>query len=157
MSLKFTCLLKKHLQLSILSLILRIVMGILFIFSGVVKIFHLHEFIITVTNYKILPEFFVPYFALCLPILEYILGFFLIFRVYVYYVSRILFFLVVTFIIAILINIGRNNLVECGCFGYFFSDIIGWKTLIRDLFILAALFYLSLNPKKKHTSLKSKQ
>ena len=126
-----------------ITLIGRLLIGILFIVSGLTKLFALDRFIITVYQFKLIPEFIIPYFAFTLPIIEYLLGFSLLLGMFIRQAAQGLQFLVVTFILAIIINLIRGNIVECGCFGNFIVEHISISILLRDFLLLSLSIFIS--------------
>ncbi len=127
---------------SILVFIFRIFIGIIFCISGSIKLFTYWEFVQTVYEFKIIPEIFVTEFAFILPIIEYILGVLLILGLFIKKACAALIFLLFLFIIAIAINLWRENLIECGCFGFMMREYIGWKLLFRDFLLITILGYM---------------
>lgn len=44
--------------------------------------------------------------------------------------------LLITFIIAMLINVIRHNIMNCNCFGPYFKEQIGTRSIIRNVLLL---------------------
>lgn len=126
-----------------ITLIVRLLIGILFIVSGFTKLFALDRFVIAVYQFKLIPEIIIPYFALTLPIVEYLLGIILLLGMFIRQAVRLLQFLIITFVFAIIINLVRGNIVECGCFGDFIVEHIGFSILLRDFLLLGLLIFIS--------------
>jgi len=123
------------LQSPYLSATLRVILGALFVAASWDKILHPARFAEDVANYAILPPLFVNLWALILPWLEMIAGLFLIAGFLSRSSSLILSALLVSFIVAIFINIARGAEIDCGCFGT--GEELGGITLLRDLVMLA--------------------
>jgi len=97
---------KKYLIFSI-----RLLIGILFIISGISKIIDLNSFQKTLKVIYI-PEFFVSYISFLLPIFEIFLGIFLSIGILTRFISIVMFLLVVIFTIMISIQMIIGNSVE---------------------------------------------
>jgi uncharacterized membrane protein YphA (DoxX/SURF4 family) len=129
------------------TLVLRLVLGALLIFSGIFKVIDPENFHATVARYDILPETIVPYAVLLIPYLEVILGLFLAFGYKVQASSFISIVLFIAYIVLISVSLARGNTFDCGCFelnrfGLNIDETIGIKVIIRDIMILAAFIVL---------------
>jgi putative oxidoreductase len=118
-----------------LALLLRIVLGGLFVWASGHKILHPQLFAEEVANYGILPPVLVNLCALILPWVELIAGSFLILGLFTRSSALTLCLLLLVFLIAISLNLFRGIQIECGCFGP--GEELGWPTLVRDLLMLA--------------------
>lgn len=118
-----------------LSVILRVLLGALFVAASWDKILHPARFAEDVANYGILPPFLVNLFSLILPWAEMIAGLFLILGFLSRSSGLVLLVLLVSFIVGISINIVRGSQIDCGCFGS--GEELGVITLLRDLVMLA--------------------
>lgn len=131
--------------------------GGLFIYASIDKILNPHAFARIVYNYAILPDVLIYPFALFLPWVESIAGFFLIISVFRRTSAIMLSSLLGVFIIAIAFNLIRGLNFDCGCFTTVSSsegsDPAG--LLIRDILILIPALVIALNPKYKNTASQS--
>jgi uncharacterized membrane protein YphA (DoxX/SURF4 family) len=123
----------------------RIILGSVFIFASIDKIFHPEAFAAILHNYKLLPDILIYTPALFLPWIELIGGSFLIAGIFTRGSAFILNSLLLIFIMAITINLIRGINFDCGCF----STIPGengstYFLLIRDMILLipGAMIYL---------------
>lgn len=121
---------------------LEILLGILFIYSGIIKILNPFEFFLTVAKYGILPDKLINLFSTTLPFFEIVSGFFLLSGILTggasFFVSLLLFL----FTLAILYVIIRGFSFECGCFKIFGKEQkTGILLILRNLL----LFAFSLN------------
>ncbi len=120
--------------------ILRLVMGGIFVYAGIIKILAPDEFLIAVQSYHILPYSLAVATAFYLPWLELFCGLALWFRTA--YRGSLSILIVLTIVFAVFIVSGwvRGLDIACGCFGT--TDLSGanylWL-LTRD-----ALFFLAL-------------
>ncbi len=127
-----------------LYIILRIILGIIFIWASWDKILDPKAFARVVDNYALLPPFLVRLTAITLPWVEAICGVLLISGYFVKGSAFIVDILMIIFILAFVVNIYRGIDISCGCFsntvepregGYFFD-------ILRDLLILGAGGYV---------------
>ena len=129
----------------ITALVLRIVLGYIFIYASLDKIRHPDLFAEAVYNYQLLPEIAVNLVAICLPWLELFSGSLLVLGLWVQGSILIVSGLMLVFIGALGINLARGLDVHCGCFITQSSDPITIFTLFRDsLFLLLALYLFYL-------------
>ncbi len=117
-------------------------MGILFIIAAVSKLFAVNHFIEVIIKFDILPITIIPFFALFIIFIEYVLGILLVLGIFIRYAVPGLLLLMSVFIFATLINIFRGNFVECGCFGNILNEKIGWYTLFRDFLIVGLILLI---------------
>lgn len=126
-----------------LTLVIRILLGIMFIFSAWFKIADPYSFSITLQRYNIIPEILIPYASIIIPFIELTLGLLLIAGFMTRASSFLAAMLMIVFIIAISINIFRGENFDCGCLEISrlgISENVGWPVVLRD-FIFIALLY----------------
>jgi uncharacterized membrane protein YphA (DoxX/SURF4 family) len=117
--------------------LLRLIMGGIFFYASYDKILHPDRFAEAVANYKLLPRVLVNLFALVLPWLEAVCGFFLIAGIFEW--ASLTFYngLLIMFMSAIALSLIRGLNIDCGCFT---SDPevgkMNWLTFLRDLTML---------------------
>ncbi|MGB6930228.1 MAG: MauE/DoxX family redox-associated membrane protein [Syntrophobacteria bacterium] len=126
----------------ITALVLRMVLGCVFIYASLDKIRHPDLFAEAVYNYQLLPEVAVNLVAICLPWLELLSGSLLVLGLWMQGSILILSGLMVVFIGALGINLARGLDVHCGCFITQSTDPITILTLFRDSLFLLLAFYL---------------
>lgn len=100
-----------------LLLIIRIIIGFIFIYAGAEKISDPEAFAISISNYRLLPTAAINFFAIILPWIELVAGILLIFGIAVKENSSVLFSMLLVFTIAIVISLFRGLSIDCGCFG----------------------------------------
>lgn len=120
--------------------ILRIATGLLFLYSGGMKVYHgIPSFAQTVADYRLLPQALVYPFAAALPFYELALGLWLLTgwgRRLAFSVSAVTFALFAT---AIALSLDEPRLLSCGCFGLELDAPILGLSLVFDLVMLAAM------------------
>lgn len=131
----------------VILLVLRVTLGIVFVIAAYGKLLHPDVLVATVINYNILPTNLAKLFAYMLPWVEIISGLMLIVGFGTRAASFSLSWLLLSFIIAIWINIKRGVSMECGCFDIFgMNEKIGSAILIRDIvFLVVAIILVSKN------------
>jgi uncharacterized membrane protein YphA (DoxX/SURF4 family) len=124
---------------NIATILLRLLLGLLFVYSGFWKIIDLEGFAEAIGRFNMLPEILIPYAAILLAPLEFVIGLSFLVGFKIKSASSISIFLMIIFIIAIGFNMLQGKIFECGCFGsdiFGFSEKIGWSLLLRDIFWL---------------------
>jgi len=122
-----------------LYLLLRIIVGIIFIWASWSKIYDPEGFARIVQNYRILPSIFVHPFALILPWVEMLCGIVLITGYLVKGSAMIINTLLIIFMLSFIINMFRGIDISCGCFSVSMEATTEtYKYLIRELPLLIA-------------------
>ena len=119
--------------------ILRIGIGIIFIWASYGKILDPAGFGQVIQNYRIMPEIFINPTAIILPWIEAFAGFLLIFGFFVRGASMLINLMMLIFIAAFIFNIYRGIDISCGCFSLSAEAATSmYYYLARDLLILFA-------------------
>lgn len=128
----------------VIVLVLRLVLGVVFIIAAYGKLLHPDVLVSTVINFDILPMGLAKLFAYVLPWIEIISGAMLIVGFGIRGASLSLGLLLVSFIIAVAVNMHRGVSMECGCFDIFgMNEKIGSAILIRDtIFLVVTVVFL---------------
>jgi uncharacterized membrane protein YphA (DoxX/SURF4 family) len=127
---------KQILNNKYLLLIIRLVLGFVFIYAAVTKISDPNGFSQAIYNYKLLPLFLVNILAIILPWVELSAGFLLVFGVSVKENSAIISGLLIIFILAVLISFFRGLDIECGCFGTVDGSKVGLQKILENVGLL---------------------
>ena len=125
-----------------LLLVIRIILGFVFIYAGAKKISDPEAFAISISNYRLLPTAAINFFAITLPWIELVSGIFLIFGIAVKENSSILFSMLLVFTIAIVISLFRGLSIDCGCFGK--GTQIGLYKLGENTLMIIGTFLLMI-------------
>ena len=99
-----------------LTVRMQIALGAIFVAAAIPKIVDPPSFAHMIYNYRILPGGLVNASAIILPWVEIAAGLALILGVWVKAARNLIVAMLVAFIIAIAINLVRNNAIDCGCF-----------------------------------------
>jgi uncharacterized membrane protein YphA (DoxX/SURF4 family) len=120
-----------------LALLLRLVLGGLFVVAGVLKLGDPTRFAIEIGNYRLWPQV-APYLAVTLPFVEVVLGLAVVLAPRPWRLGAALGLvgLLTTFTVAVSQAVGRGINVDCGCFGGQSGPVTG-LTVVRDLALLA--------------------
>ena len=129
------------------SLLFRILLGLIFLFAGIAKISDPVRFIFTLREFNLFSEAVIPFMALYLPWLEFILGLFLILGLLYRASSFLLACLNTMFAIAILTVVVRGMEIDCGCFGMLadilkIPDSADIKAVIRNVIFIGISVYI---------------
>lgn len=129
--------------------LLRTILAFSIIGASCLKIFSFSQFIIDIQNFNILPIDATFPFAIIVITTELIAGSALLFNVYTNISSSILIYLLSLFTIAIVINLFQANTIHCGCFGEFLPDTINAWTVVRNIALIAVLFWIKISLKSE--------
>lgn len=137
---------KRSKTILFLILLLRIVIGGIFIFSGFVKaidpwgtIYKFQEYFLVLDFTSLLP--LVTFLAFFLASFEFVFGVFIVFGCY-RRVAPLMLILSMVFMLPLTLYLAlTNNVKDCGCFGDAIY-ISNWATFIKNIFITAGLVFL---------------
>lgn len=141
--------------LKYMGLLLRLLVGLTFIYASYHKIIYPAEFAKVIYGYYLFPEFSINLIAIFLPYIELFAGIALIFNIYPKGAVIIINLMLTGFIIAISINLIRGHEFDCGC--YRFGEA-GHKSsalllLFRDIgYFICGIIILKVSSKNKITS-----
>lgn len=124
-------------------IIVRLIVGGIFIYSAFTKITDIDYFVKSLYNYRILPEESLNLFAILIPWLELIIGVFLVLGIFVRESAVLGGILMILFIAAIAMAMARGLDIECGCFGTKDGSRVGLLRIIEDLGILLCFMWLT--------------
>ena len=121
-------------------LVLRVVLGAIFVVAGASKIGHAADFAAQIAGFRILPASVIAPLALVLPFLEVLLGAYLIVGLFTRAAAWIAALLLLVFDGAIASAVIRGMSVSCGCFGPSDKTVTTWSEVARDaIFVVLAV------------------
>jgi putative oxidoreductase len=123
-----------------LLFIIRIVIAFIFIYAGAEKISNPDDFALSISNYRLLPNSSLNFFAITLPWIEIVAGILLLFGISVKENSAIIITMLSVFTIVIIISLFRGLNIDCGCFGK--GTQIGLLKLGENLLMITGSFLL---------------
>jgi uncharacterized membrane protein YphA (DoxX/SURF4 family) len=125
-----------------LSIFARLILGGVFIYASFDKILHPASFAEAVYRYQILPDGLINLTAIVLPWLELIVGGFLILGFWMPGTVLMSNLLLMTFMGALLFNMGRGLDIGCGCFSTASESSMAIRAILRDSFFLILAVFL---------------
>jgi len=125
----------------LLILMIRFLLGAIFIYASYDKILDPAKFARDISNYHIIPFGLENTIAIILPWLELIIGLGIVFGVCIDANVFISGGLLISFIILILQAILRGFDIECGC-GLKDGDMVGWSKIIENFLFIGACYII---------------
>jgi len=130
-------------------LALRIGLGLVFIYAGILKIRDPIAFAGSVAAYKLLPYFLNYLVAATIPWVELICGTLLIIGYRVRASAGIVAAMNILFIVLLTSTIVRGLDIDCGCFRQGGEKTSAWTAILRDIFFLSAALILMAERKER--------
>jgi len=126
-----------------IAIIIRLLLGFLFLYSALDKILAPAKFAEVIYNYRLLPVELLNICAIIVPWIEITIGMTLLLGVWVTASSLLLSGLTIIFIGLLLSAIVRGLNIECGCFSLDAEgSLVSWKRIFEDVLILIGGIYL---------------
>ncbi len=143
-------------KIKIIKIILKLILGIIFIYASKDKILNPSEFAIILYGYSLFPLFSINIIAIVFPFIELVAGVSLVFGIYSKPALIIINFFIICFIAIIAFNLLRGHEFNCGCFAVGEPDnaSAAGQLLIRNFILLAIGLYLLVD--KRSLSYNSK-
>ncbi len=123
----------------VLILIIRFLLGLIFVYASYDKILDPGKFARDISNYHVVPFGLENSIAIILPWLELIIGLGIIFGVCINASVFISGGLLIVFIILIAQAILRGFNIDCGC-GLKEGEVVGWSKIIENFLFLGACY-----------------
>ena len=99
-----------------LTIRIQFALGIIFVVAALPKIVDPPSFAHMIYNYHLVPGALINFMALVMPWIELLCGLALILGIWQGTARSIIGALLITFVLAIAINLARGNAIDCGCF-----------------------------------------
>jgi hypothetical protein len=125
-----------------MQVLLSSALGISFLAAAVPKLRHPKGFVLAVLEYRVLPNRLSWFYARLLPPLECLLALLLLTGVAVRSAAVVVSLLLLSFIVAVGINLLRGRELDCHCFGKVTRRPIGWRLLLQDVALLCSAIAL---------------
>ena len=126
-----------------LGIAARLILGSVFVYASIDKIFHPQGFAAVIFNYQIVPAFLVNLMALVLPWLELMLGVLLLSGIWLPGAVLGVNLLLALFLGVLIYNKSRGLNISCGCFSTDLSARgLSWQDVLRDVFLSVFSIYL---------------
>jgi uncharacterized membrane protein YphA (DoxX/SURF4 family) len=123
-------------------LLIRWFLALILLVAGVGKLLDRKKFVSTVATYEVLPFRFSHLYARGLPWVEFILGFCLLVGLFTHISAILTVLLLLSFIVAVTINLIRGKDLDCHCFGNLTQEKISIHVLLRNLFLLFLTLFI---------------
>ena len=140
----------KFLNNNYLQLVVRLVIGAVFIYSAVPHILNVMGLASSIYNYKLFPSSIIGLSAVLVPWISLLAGLALILGVKVRAASIIISVLLTIFISLAVISVIRGLDIDCGCFTGF-ERKANWLTIFEDVVMLAAAIFIFIIDKARVT------
>jgi uncharacterized membrane protein YphA (DoxX/SURF4 family) len=127
-------------------LVLRIVLGVIFVVAGVSKVGHAAEFAQQIAAFRLLPQPVIAPMALLLPFLEIMVGGYLIVGLFTRIAAWAATLLLLVFDAAIASAVVRGMTLNCGCFGTNDTTVTTWAEVARDAVFVLLAVVVALRP-----------
>ncbi|HWS57122.1 MAG TPA: MauE/DoxX family redox-associated membrane protein [Actinotalea sp.] len=135
------------------STLLRLVLGVVMLWSGAVKVGDLAASVRAVRAYELLPEVLAQVVGTALPVVEIVLGLLLLAGLLTRYAAIGVALLMAVFVVGIASAWARGLAIDCGCFGgggAIEPDQTQYPLeIVRDLALLAAAVVLARWPRSR--------
>ena len=139
-----------------IAIIIRLLLGFLFLYSALDKILDPAKFAEVIYNYRLLPVELLNICAMIVPWVEITIGITLLLGVWVTASALLLSGLTIVFIGLLLSAIVRGLNIECGCFSLDAEgSLVSWKRIFEDILILIGGIFLIWYQIKKQARLES--
>ncbi len=130
-----------------LTVVFRLVLGGIFLVSGLAKIADPVRYLLTLREFRLLPGTMEVFLALYLPWLEFVLGLSTILGILHRTSALLIAGLNGLFILALVSVLIRGIEVDCGCFGLLadilhLPDLADWKAVLRNLIFMVMGLYI---------------
>jgi uncharacterized membrane protein YphA (DoxX/SURF4 family) len=119
-------------------LLLRLIIGVTFVYASYDKVLHPHAFAIAARAYQIIPVDYSNLFALAVAWAELVAGILLIVGLFTRQAAGAIFLLLGMFVVALLIVTVRGMVIDCGCFSSEGGSQTGPFLIARNLVMMAA-------------------
>ena len=132
-----------------LGLAIRLIGAGVWLFAGIAKLVDLDGFRLQVDAYQLLPDPLVSPFAYALPLLEVVLGLYLLVGALVRPVAIVSCVLMAMFVVAQTQAWARGLSIDCGCFGTTVTSKVGLTTVLRDAALGIPFYLMAWRPARK--------
>jgi len=129
--------------LTVLGAVARVVLGLSLLESGAAKLKDIDGFVFGVRQYRILPRRVTRPAALALACAEPVLGLWILAGPAVQLAAGLAAVLLLTFGVAVGVNLKRGRAIPCFCHGAGSDDLIGPMTLVREAVLVAVAWIIA--------------
>lgn len=119
-------------------LLLRLIVGGIFVYASIDKILHTNAFAIAVRSYQILPVGVTNLFAIVLPWSELFAGLLLITGLFTRKAAGAILMMLIVFIAALSVVLVKGLVIDCGCFSTDGHMPVDYLLIVRNILLAAA-------------------
>ena len=124
----------------------RLLIGLMFILSGIAKLQDPKGFTMAVYNFRILPNALVELYATLIPYVELVAGVLLVIGLFTQLAAVGAFLTLLSFTFAIGWNLRRGARPDCHCFGNLFSEELSSVLVVRNTVLMVILLPVMFVP-----------
>lgn len=129
------------------TLLSRVVLGLIFIVTGFSKELSVNSFAGEISAYKMVPDVLIHPMALVLPLIEMLVGVYLLLGLMTKWAALVSGVLTLVFIIAVGMAMAHGLAIDCGCFGSALGlgqlqETVGWPKIWQDVGLLVLAIHL---------------
>ena len=142
----------KFLENKYLQILLRLILGVIFIYASLGKLFRPEDFAKAILRYEFLPLYFVNIVAIIMPWVEFFTGILLILGIYKKASSVLASISLAVFLIALTSAFARGLDISCGCFSLEETSTKGdiiYRIAEDILMLIGAVIVYKFSDKKK--------
>ena len=132
-----------------LQCLLRLILGVVFLQSGIAKLGQITVFIQSVDSYALLPHPVAVFYGHLLPWLEVLAGSYLLLGLFLSSTAVLTGLLLVSFLIAIGSALVTGKTIDCGCMIGGAQEPVSWLLFFRDFLMLLGCVYLFKTPNRR--------
>ncbi len=148
-------------RISQLFTILRILFGVVFIFSAIIKLSDIPSFEEAIKSFNLLSGSLLQISVYAIPIIELLLGISLVLNFNSSIASQLITLMVAFFTAVVVAKLFEGTEISCGCFGELSKDKIDGTTVIRNIVLMIwgitlTIFYQKDVKEEKKNTRKSK-
>jgi uncharacterized membrane protein YphA (DoxX/SURF4 family) len=131
------------------GLVVRLAGAAVWLFAGVTKLTDLDGFRLQVHGYQLLPSGAEAAFSYALPLVEVVLGLYLLVGALVRPAAVVSCVLMAIFIVAEAQAWARGLSIDCGCFGTTVRTTVGATTILRDVALGIPFYLMAWRPARR--------
>lgn len=124
---------------TVIFIVIRVFLGLLFSFTGVLKFIDLMSFSEAIHKFQFVRESYIPILTVIIPSIELFCGISLILSIFKKGASYCLLFLMLLFTITLGVMLSNSTTFNCNCFGplqkYLSPQITGWSVVLNMMLI----------------------
>jgi uncharacterized membrane protein YphA (DoxX/SURF4 family) len=128
--------------------LMRILLGVVFLFSGYIKAQDIDGFIAVIYKIQFIPYIIANSLGIAIIVIELLIGIFLILGLYFTFTLRITFLILIIFTLFLsIVVIFKLEIDGCGCFGYLSKKNISILDIFKNILLLFIIILVFKNYK----------